>query len=83
MLAGIRQLGPVWESIEFAPQFADGIDFAEATVPSPKGEIKARWKRSGGKIEAVLTIPSGIKAQVKLPGLSKVINKAGTYKFIA
>ena len=82
ILAGIRQLGPVWESIEFAPQFADGIDFAEAAVPSPKGEIKARWKRSGAKIEAVLTIPSGVKAQVKLPGVNKVINKAGTYKFI-
>ena len=83
ILAGIRQIGPAWESVEFSPQFADGIDFAEAAVPSPKGEIKARWKRSGGKIEAVATIPSGVKLKVRLPGINKVVNRAGTHKFLA
>ncbi len=83
ILAGIRQLGPAWESVEFSPQLIEGIDFAEASVPSPKGEIKARWERKGGKIEAVVKIPSGMKLHVKLPGVNKVISKAGTYKLSA
>jgi hypothetical protein len=81
ILAGIRQLGLAWESVEFSPQFVDGIDFAEASIPSPKGEIKARWERKGGKMEATVTIPSGMKLQVKLPGVKKIISKAGTYGF--
>lgn len=81
ILAGIRQLGPAWESVEFSPQFVDGIDFAEASVPSPQGEIKARWERKGGKMNATVKIPSGMKLQVKLTGVNKVITKAGTYKF--
>jgi hypothetical protein len=81
ILAGIRQLGSAWESIEFAPHFADGIDFAETTVPSPKGEIKARWDRKGGNIQALVKIPSAIKLHVKLPGVNRIIAKAGTYKF--
>jgi alpha-L-rhamnosidase len=81
ILAGIRQLGSAWESIEFAPHFADGIDFAETTVPSPKGEIKARWDRKGGNIQALVKIPSAMKLHVKLPGVNRIIAKAGTYKF--
>lgn len=81
ILAGIRQLAPAWGSVEFAPQFVDEIDFAEASVPSPKGEIKARWERKGGKINATVKIPSGMKLQVKLTGVNKVITKAGTSKF--
>jgi alpha-L-rhamnosidase len=81
ILAGIRQIGLAWESVEFSPQFVDGIYFAEASIPSPKGEIKARWERKGGKMEATVTIPSGMKLQVKLPGVKKIISKAGTYGF--
>jgi hypothetical protein len=32
-------------------------------------------------MEAMVTIPSGVKLQVKLPGVEKIISKAGTYGF--
>jgi len=81
ILAGIRQLGVAWGEVEFAPVFVEEIDFAEATIPSPRGIIIAKWKRSGGKIEAEVKIPSGVKLHVKLPGMSKAISRAGKYCF--
>ncbi|HCE45062.1 MAG TPA: hypothetical protein DET40_16095 [Lentisphaeria bacterium] len=81
ILAGIRQRGVAWGEIEFAPVFVDGIDSAEASVPSPKGAIKARWKRNGGRVDAEVIIPSGVKLHVRLPGVDKTIDKAGKYCF--
>jgi hypothetical protein len=81
MLVGLRQLDLAWREIEFAPVFVEGIDFAEATIPSPKGTVRAKWKRSANKIEAEIEIPSGVKLQVKLPGVNKTISKAGKYRF--
>jgi hypothetical protein len=48
---------------------------------SEVGEITARWKRENGKIESVVKIPSGIKLQVKFPGVDKFMDKAGIYNF--
>jgi hypothetical protein len=81
ILAGIRQRGIAWGEVEFAPVFVDGIDFAEASVPSPKGAIKAKWNRSGGKIDVEVSIPSEVKLHVKLLGTNKTISKAGRYCF--
>jgi hypothetical protein len=81
LLVGLRQRGLAWRDVEFSPSFVPGIDFAEATVPSPNGPITARWKRSKGKIEATVAIPRGVKLHVRLPGVTKTIAKPGTHRF--
>ncbi len=81
ILVGLRQKGLAWSEVEFAPLFVEGIDFASATVPSPKGPINAQWKLIGGKIEASVSIPAKVKLNVKLPGVNKTVCKPGTYRF--
>ena len=53
----------------------------EATVPAPQGELRAEWKRLGGAVLVAVTLPKGIKLRVDLPGVKKVLTKAGRYEF--
>jgi hypothetical protein len=73
VLAGVTQEAAGWKAIRFAPCFAPGIDRVEAVVPSPLGEIKASWKREGGEIAARLELPTGVEAEVDLPGRSESV----------
>lgn len=53
-ILGIRPLEPGYARIEFEPNPPAGIDWAEGVVPTPKGSIKASWRRVNGKIEKTL-----------------------------
>lgn len=81
ILAGIRQLAPAWKKVEFSPVFLKGVDFAEASVPSPKGAICVKWERDGKKVKATAKIPDGVEMHVKLLGIEKIIRGKGIYKF--
>ncbi len=81
MIAGLRQTGLAWSEVELAPSFIEGIDSAEAVVPSPKGPIKVSWRRRGGKIEVSAGIPAKVALHVRLPGISRKICRAGMYTF--
>lgn len=82
IIAGIRQLEAAWKEISFAPLFVDGLDNAEALVPSPQGDIKAQWERiENGGISVSLSLPEGVKAKVRLPGIEKEISEKGEYQF--
>ncbi len=82
ILAGVKQTKANWESIEFSPCFPENIDFAEALVPSPRGDIKAGWKREeDGKITASISLPEKISAHIKLPGTDKIVQGGRSYEF--
>jgi len=66
-VGGINQTAVAWKEIRFAPVFHD--EEGESVVPSPKGTIRSRWQRKGGKIEVKLSLPNGIRARVELPGV--------------
>ena len=59
-LLGVRPLEPGYARFEFRPGAAKGIEWARGTVPTPKGLIKAEWRRIGGKIETSLSAPPGL-----------------------
>jgi hypothetical protein len=70
-LGGIVQTQPAWRTVSFAPHLGcDGVTEAVATVPTPHGLIRSNWKKTGQAYIVNLSLPKGIRANVRLPGLS-------------
>jgi alpha-L-rhamnosidase len=83
ILAGVTQTAAGWKEIRFAPCFVQGLDRAEALVPSPQGEITASWRREGAEITAALALPAGVAAEVELPGLKEKVSGPREAEFAA
>lgn len=68
ILGGVRQSAPAWSEITFEPVFVG--NHARTKTPSPHGLISAEWRRAKGadQVQGSLTLPAGVKAQVRLPG---------------
>ena len=59
--AGIVPLEPGFRKIAFRPHVLKGVDSFIATHKTPFGEIRAGWRRVGGKVEFVCETPKEIK----------------------
>ena len=81
IIAGVRQTAAGWKSISYTPSFLESLDFAEAVVPTPLGEISTSWKKSGKNVYATIKIPEAMSIEVILPGLKKKFKSGGTYEF--
>jgi hypothetical protein len=69
-LVGVRQTEVAWKRIMFAPALdVAEADQAETVVPTPQGLIRAWWRRRDGVVEAKLSLPRGVTAEVVLPGM--------------
>jgi alpha-L-rhamnosidase len=79
ILTGIWQIAPAWEIIEFRPSLMDGYEYSESTIPSPKGEIFAAWKKTTDTCSCTLRIPDGVTANVYFKGKTVTHNKKGEY----
>jgi alpha-L-rhamnosidase len=66
-VGGIRQTGPAWSEIIFQPVFHG--THSKTVIPSPRGLIRAEWKKARGKVQIKLDLPTGVKARVELTGL--------------
>src|SRR5581483_8434036 len=62
---GVQPSKPGWTEAEIAPHPGE-LQFANGTVPSPRGSIKLAWKRSSTFTLSV-ELPSWVTAQVRLP----------------
>jgi hypothetical protein len=67
IIGGVRQASPAWKRVEFSPVFAGKT--GGCTVPTPAGPITSAWRRDGAEAEVELTLPRGVTATVRLPGL--------------
>ncbi len=68
IIGGIRQTGVAWRTIEFAPVFIGTS--GGATVPTPHGLITSSWTRESDGVSVELSLPRGVSANVRLPGIS-------------
>ena len=59
--AGIVPVEPGFKKIAFRPHVLDGVGSFVATHKTPFGEIRAGWKRSGGKVEFICETPEGVE----------------------
>jgi hypothetical protein len=66
ILGGVRQTGPGWNEISFAPEFVG--DSANVGIPTPLGKIRSAWIRRKHRVRVSLKLPKGITATVCLPG---------------
>ena len=68
VLVGIEQIEVNWKKVRFAPFFAQGINQAEALIPTPRGDVRGNWERCGNRISGDLVLPDTVEAVVVLPG---------------
>jgi hypothetical protein len=57
---GVRPVEPGWGAVEIAA-LTSGLEWAEGTVPTPRGEISVKWRMAGGKPRLEYTVPDGVK----------------------
>jgi alpha-L-rhamnosidase len=63
---GVRPVEPGYKTWLIEPQPGD-LKWAEGTVPTPYGPIKARWERKGNALVLQITVPDGTRGSVGLP----------------
>lgn len=72
-LLGVEPLEPGFRKFAFAPHFVERLTFAEGKVPTPHGNVEARWERKGDTISLSLVVPAGTEAELKLPPAKSVV----------
>ena len=62
-VAGIVPIEPGFKKIAFRPHILEGVDSFAVTHKTPFGEIRAGWRRVGGKPEFICEAPDGIEVK--------------------
>ncbi|MDD2405154.1 MAG: family 78 glycoside hydrolase catalytic domain [Sphaerochaetaceae bacterium] len=66
-VAGLSPIAAGWKEISFAPGRFKRINWAEASVSSPYGNIELSWKREHHEISIKITIPDGTIGSLFMP----------------
>jgi beta-glucosidase len=69
--AGIVPLEPGFRKVAFRPHVLEGVDSFVATHRTPHGEIRAGWRRVGGKVEYICEVPDGVEVEGRLSDSAK------------
>ena len=64
---GVRPTGSGFATAEIAPDLGD-LQWAEGTVPTPRGPIHARVEKKNGGLNLSLALPPGVTAAVSVSG---------------
>lgn len=59
-ILGVKPLSPGWETIEVNPH-PGNLKWAKGTVPTPHGDIKIEWKKTGEGVDVNIKTPAKIK----------------------
>ena len=65
-LAGIDYFAPE-KRLNIAPQFVDGIDFADGSFKANEGEIRVFWKKEDENIRLEVSVPDDLNGFIRLP----------------
>ncbi|WUI02464.1 trehalase family glycosidase [Spirillospora sp. NBC_00431] len=63
---GVRPTAPGFSSWAVVP-FTGNLTWAEGTVPTPRGDIAASWRRGGHGFELKVTAPRGTRGRLAVP----------------
>jgi alpha-L-rhamnosidase len=66
-LAGIQPAAPGYAEVRIKPVTPAGLDFAAATVGTPRGRLSSSWRRVGGGLLMEVEIPGDTPAEVFVP----------------
>ncbi|MBN1436953.1 MAG: family 78 glycoside hydrolase catalytic domain [Sedimentisphaerales bacterium] len=73
---GVKPLEAGYKKVLVTPAGKD-LDWAQGTVPTPRGEIECYWRKAKGEYALTLSLPAGTEARVELPIKGKVVIEAG------
>lgn len=79
-IGGLNRVGAGWREIEFAPDLACGLEWAACSHITPYGLASCRWQKVEQGTQVDITVPHGVKAWVRLPGLKQELT-AGNHSF--
>lgn len=83
-LGGLTPLAPGYRRTRFAPVFLDGVPDARVWHDSPYGRLEACWRRTvRDGIEVELTVPPGVRVEVRLPGVEMEVGNGRFHWLIA
>ncbi len=77
-ILGVQPTTGGFKNVIIAPELGD-LTWAEGTVPTPQGNIHIHVEKSANGMVCTLSLPDNIHAQVKLPGRTVAIERAGRY----
>lgn len=81
-IAGIEAAEAGFAKIKVAPHPCKGLPSFRAEFESVYGKIVSEYRQKGEKIEYVIEIPSGIGAEIVLPGEAPFAAAGGEYTFV-
>ncbi|MEI8079968.1 MAG: alpha-L-rhamnosidase C-terminal domain-containing protein, partial [bacterium] len=76
-IVGIRPARPGFSTVYFQP-FLDDLDWAEASIPTPRGIISVRWERSASE-GLIIAINANFPVDV-IPMLDPAVSSQATFK---
>ena len=63
-----------YSDVLIAPALIDGLDTVSGKRGVPAGEIALSYEKRDGRIELVITIPTGVKATFRFAEVEQVLN---------
>ncbi len=72
---------PAYERVSIAPHPHKCLGFAKGSIDSRHGKVSLHWYYKGEKVYYELEVPSGVTAEVSLPGGKQMTLPAGSYRF--
>lgn len=79
-IGGLAPLEPGYSRVLIAPQPGGGITWAEASLESPHGRLAVSWTCDDDVLRAIIDIPDGVEAVVRLPGRDELVVAAGRHE---
>lgn len=79
-IGGLHRLAPGWSAIEYAPDVNCGMEWASCSHRTPYGLAACKWEKKDGKTTVEVTVPHGVSAVVRLPGVERELT-AGVHAF--
>jgi alpha-L-rhamnosidase len=81
-VAGMAPLEPGYRRILFRPQPGGGLAHASARHETPYGTASVSWHSTEAGYEYTITVPTGTRATVELPGQEILEVTSGTHTYV-
>ena len=81
VVAGLAPAEAGYRTLEIAPQFLAGLDWASTRHETPYGTAAVAWRRAGDQVVVEASVPANSTAVVRLPGREPFSVAAGTHEW--
>ena len=76
-------VAPAFRQVVIDPVFLPELDHLAASTETPTGRLGVSWRRNGGRIEMVVTVPPKTKALIRTPRGETIEKGEGVWTFAA